>query len=132
MTDHQEKGIVFFIGALGYGVVEVWFRGYTHWTMLVTGGCCFLFLYMINERFKNFNLWEKCLIGTMVITTAEFLVGCVVNLWLGWNVWDYSNFRINLWGQICLPFSVLWFFVSIPIYSLSTVLHKAAKVSSFP
>ena len=31
---------------------------------------------------------------------------------LGLNIWDYSNMPLNLWGQICLPFSCLWFFLS--------------------
>lgn len=29
-----------------------------------------------------------------------------------WNVWDYSNMPFNLLGQICLPFTVIWFFLS--------------------
>lgn len=32
--------------------------------------------------------------------------------WFGWNVWDYNNMPLNLLGQICLPFTVLWFFLS--------------------
>lgn len=131
MTKNQEMRIVFFIGAIGYGILEISFRGYTHWTMLVTGGFCFLILYIVNERYYYISFWKKCLIGAAVITTAEFIVGCIVNLWLGWNVWDYSNYSLQLWGQICLPFSVLWFFTCIPIYYLSNILHRAAKRSSF-
>ena len=38
-----------------------------------------------------------------------------VNLALEWKVWDYSHTPLNLWGQICLPFSLLWFAVCIPV-----------------
>lgn len=55
---------------------------------------------------------RQMLIGAIVITTLEFVCGCIVNLWLGWNVWDYSNMPFNLLGQICLPFTVIWFFLS--------------------
>ena len=51
-------------------------------------------------------------IGSTIITVLEFITGCIVNLWLGWNVWDYSNLPLNLLGQICLPFSILWYFIS--------------------
>ena len=51
-------------------------------------------------------------IGSTIITVLEFITGCIVNLWLGWNVWDYSNLPLNLLGQICLPFSTLWYFIS--------------------
>ena len=29
------------------------------------------------------------------------------------NIWDYSDLPFNLMGQICLLFSVFWFFLSI-------------------
>ena len=57
-------------------------------------------------------LVKQMAIGAIVITTLEFLCGYIVNLWLGWNVWDYSNMPLNLFGQICLPFTALWFFLS--------------------
>ena len=56
--------------------------------------------------------WKQCIIGSFVVTGIEFVSGCIVNLWLGWNVWDYSNMPLNLLGQICLPFSLLWVLVS--------------------
>ena len=35
------------------------------------------------------------------------------HVWLGLGVWDYSGMLLNYKGQICLPFSILWIFVSI-------------------
>ena len=32
---------------------------------------------------------------------------------LGLGVWDYSGMLLNYKGQICLPFSILWIFVSV-------------------
>lgn len=51
-------------------------------------------------------------IGSLLITVLELVCGCIVNLWLGWHVWDYSNMPFNLLGQICLPFTAIWFFLS--------------------
>ena len=105
-----------FLGAIGsiiYMNLEILWRGYTHWTMGVLGGICFICLGLINELLS----WETPLvlqmfIGSIIITILEFITGCIVNLWLGWNVWDYSNLPLNLLGQICLPFSILWYFIS--------------------
>lgn len=105
--------VLFIIGGLVYISLELLWRNYTHWTMGVLGGVCFICLGLINEILS----WEtplalQMLIGSIVITILEFITGCIVNLWLGWNVWDYSNLPLNLLGQICLPFSILWYFVS--------------------
>lgn len=27
---------------------------------------------------------------------------------VGMGVWDYSRVPLNLWGQICLPFTLIW------------------------
>ena len=55
--------------------------------------------------------WSLC---AALITTVEFFSGVVLNLWLGWNIWDYSGMRINLLGQICPAFCLVWLGISIP------------------
>ncbi len=126
----KENGIIFFIGSLGYGVVEVAFRGYTHWTMLLTGGVCFVILYHLFIRMSGTSLAARCLAGCLIITGLEFAVGCVVNLWLGWNVWDYSQFRFNVWGQVCLLFSILWFFFCAPVSYLAILMRRRWSTES--
>lgn len=115
--------MIFLIGAMGYGLMEIGFRGFTHWTMLVTGGVVFIILYYVNSKNENAPLWKKCLMGAFIITTIEFAVGCIVNLWLGWNVWDYSRYTYNFLGQISLAFTVLWFFLCIPLSYFTRYLH---------
>ena len=39
----------------------------------------------------------------------RFKCGVIVNIWLGWNIWDYSNTPFNILGQVCLPFALIWF-----------------------
>ena len=105
--------MLFIIGGLVYMSLELLWRGYTHWTMGVLGGICFICLGLINEILS----WEtplvlQMLIGCVIITILEFISGCILNLWLKLNIWDYSNLPLNLLGQICLPFSILWYFIS--------------------
>lgn len=99
--------------------IELLWRGHSHWTMFILGGICFVLLGIINEVIPwCMPLWQQVLIGTMIITGLEFVTGCVVNLWLGWNVWDYSNVPLNILGQICVPYVLLW----IPISLFAIVL----------
>ena len=50
-------------------------------------------------------------IGAVIVLAVEFISGCVLNLWLGLGVWDYSNQPGNVLGQICPAFGLLWFFI---------------------
>ncbi len=120
----KERSAVFVIGSVAYSAIEILWRGYTHWTMSVTGGICFSILYAVNTSCPTRRLWKKCVIGSATITTIEFAVGCIVNLWLKWNVWDYSQRPLNLLGQICALYTILWYFLSIPIAGLSSLLQK--------
>ena len=42
-------------------------------------------------------------------------MGGFANLVWGMNVWDYSGEIFNLKGQICPLFSIIWFFMGIPM-----------------
>lgn len=90
-------------------MIELLYRGRSHWTMFLLGGLCFLYAGEQNEHTDwNCPLVLQSVRVALVITLLEFLCGLIVNIWLGWNVWDYSNMPFNLLGQICLPFSLLW------------------------
>ena len=101
-------------GGLLYVALELVWRGRSHWTMFLLGGICFAALGLINEILPwSMALWKQILIGTGIITALEFLTGCVVNLCLGWNIWDYSHLPGNILGQICPQYCLLWLPVSL-------------------
>jgi uncharacterized membrane protein len=124
MYSVKELSLIFLIGGLTYGLLEIIYRGYTHWTMLLTGGLCFLIFYIINFKLKTNSIVLRCIIATLIITTLEFLVGYIVNIILKLNVWDYSNRKLNLMGQICLLYSCIWFSLGIPMTALSNFLKS--------
>jgi uncharacterized membrane protein len=106
--------LLFIVGGIVYVITELLWRGWTHWTMFILGGICFICLGLINEILPwMMPLWKQILIGASVITGMEFLTGCVVNLWLGWGVWDYSGMPGNVLGQICPQYFLLWLPVSL-------------------
>lgn len=96
----------FHLGGACYGFLEILWRGYTHVSMLLVGGLCFWLLVCISKTRCNFVL--KCVLGGLCVTALEFFAGCIVNLWLGLNVWDYSAEPCQFLGQVCLRFSLLW------------------------
>ncbi len=114
---------VFLMGGILYSMIEILWRGYTHWTMTAVGGVCFLSLYVINNRMKHRRFLTRCFMGAGIITAVEFAAGVVVNLILKLDVWDYSNMQFNILGQVCLFFSCMWFALCIPAYLLSTAVH---------
>ena len=82
--------------------------------MFILGGICFVCLGIINEILTwDTPLWKQMIIGGSIITILEFITGCIVNLWLDWNVWDYSNNPFNLLGQISLFSSFGWIALSL-------------------
>ena len=118
-----EFSFIFICGALGYGSIELLWRGHTHWTMLLLGGVCLYLIYLISTRMAD-TLWKKVLMCALVVTSLEFAVGCLVNLRLGWEVWDYSTLPLNLMGQICPAFSAMWLLLSIPCIYFCRFIHR--------
>ena len=99
-----DRALVFGTGASFYSLLETIWRGHTHWSMSLTGGLVLLTVYTA-ERRTHHTLWRRCLRSAGIITAYEFVVGCLVNLRLGWQVWDYSSQPGNVMGQVC-PLSV--------------------------
>ena len=96
----------FVMGGLTYGSIEMLWRKRTHISMIITGGLCFCMLILIQALPIPFLI--KCLLGGTGIMASEFVAGCIVNLYLGLNVWDYSGEKVHLMGQICPKYFVLW------------------------
>lgn len=97
-----------------YIITELLWRGSSHWSMFFLGGLCFLVIGLINEKNGGrLPLVFQMLLSAAIITAMEFAVGYIVNIRLGMDVWDYSGLPHNFMGQICLLYSVLWFFLSL-------------------
>ena len=106
-----------FLWALGgtlYYCFELIFRGFSHWSMFVLGGICMVF-FVLQGKACNWKdpLWLQVLRCTAFITACEFLTGMIVNVWLGWKVWDYSDQPFHVFGQICAPFAAIFSALSV-------------------
>lgn len=112
------------VGGAVFGLLEISWRGWTHWTMLVLGGVCFIAIGLLNELFEwDMALLSQMVIASAIITVGEFLTGLLVNRLFGWEIWDYSGLPYNLWGQISLLWSFIWFWLSLPAILLDDFLR---------
>ena len=116
--------LIFSIFGLTYGLIEILWRGYTHPSMVIVGGSCGLLIGLLNERNKKMNLLLQMVEGMVIVTVLEFVSGIILNLCLGLNVWDYSNMRFNLLGQVCPQFCIAWFFLSYFVIRIDDLLRK--------
>lgn len=115
----REYLAIYAIGSVLYTVIELLYRGRTHFSMVITGGVCGMLLHGINRRYAHRQILLRALLGCVTITGVEFSVGCLVNRLLHMNVWDYHNQPLHLLGQICPLFSLCWFFLCFPAFFVS-------------
>ncbi len=97
--------------------IEVLWRGYTHWSMGVLGGVCFVIIGSMHTL--KLPLLSQAIAGSLIITILELISGLILNVWLQWGIWDYSHLPFNLFGQICLLYAFFWLPLSlaaIPLY----------------
>ena len=116
MTEKEMTVFAFLFGGTGYGLIEILYRGYTHWSMIITGGFALVSLFLIETTFESSPLYIKALAGSTVITALEFTAGIIVNIIFSMGVWDYSGLTINILGQISLPSSLCWFAASLAVF----------------
>ena len=70
-------------GCMYYGF-EVLFRGFSHWSMFLLGGLCFLFFFIQGKMVRwQDPLWRQTLRCLVFVTAMEFITGIIVNKWLG-------------------------------------------------
>lgn len=115
--------VCFILGGGAYVGLEHLWRGRSHVSMFIAGGLAFALLDSIFSKYP-LPLVYKCIAGAAIITAIEFIAGFIVNIRMGLGVWDYSQQPLNLYGQICPQFSILWAGLTVPIACLSSLLHR--------
>ena len=115
---------LFWMGGIIYQIIEILWSGHTHWSMFIAGGAS---LILIDGVFSTFSfkipLIFIILICGVGISCIEFLTGCIFNLKLKQNVWDYSALKGNILGQICPRFTAYWCLLSVPAIIFSQFIR---------
>lgn len=111
--------VLFYLGGTAYMTLEFLWRGFSHYTMFLLGGLCFLMLGKL--RSLRLPLPVLVVLGAGGVTVLELATGLLVNR--AYTVWDYRHMPMNFLGQICLPFTLLW----MPVCLAGMELYHAAE-----
>ena len=117
-----KKSVLFCTGGCAYMGLELLWRGWTHGSMFLAGGTCFLLLGKLETLRPRLPLVLRAGMGAVVITSVELLTGLLFNR--SYGVWDYRDVPMNFHGQICLPFFVLWIPLSLGAMGLYTLFDR--------
>ena len=102
--------VFFLLGGTAYVSLEILWRGFSHYSMFLAGGLCFLLLGKLQALKPQLYLPLRLLLGAVVITAVELLMGLLFNR--SYQVWDYRRQFMNFHGQICLKFFCPWIPIS--------------------
>ena len=133
MNHFQVYLIMFLTGGFLYCGIEILYRGYSHISMLLAGGLCFMLVGAVENLLGDgASLIGQMIICGLMITGVEFVVGMIVNRQMHLNVWDYSGQQYNLKGQICLLYTNLWILLSCPVIVLHDYMEYILLGSQLP
>ena len=118
-----KKAVLFYLGGCAYMALELLWRGWSHGSMFLAGGLCFLLIGHLNEVSPRLPLVFRCAFGALIVTTVELGMGLAVNR--SYQVWDYRDLPGNFLGQICPAFSLLWIPVALLALGLYNMLDTA-------
>ncbi len=106
----------FGVGAFGYPLLELCWRGRTHPSMAAAGGASACWLEAL-ARCQRMRPWQRVLLGALGITGIEAAVGLLVNR--RHQVWDYRKMPLQWRGQVCFPYSMAWLLLSWAYFRVS-------------
>lgn len=105
--------------------LELLWRGWSHGSMFLAGGLCFLLIGHLNDVRPRLPLLPRAAAGALIVTAVELAMGLVVNR--SYQVWDYRDQPLNFLGQVCPVFSLLWIPVALAALGLYSLLDSALE-----
>ncbi len=108
--------VLFVLGGLGYVGVELCWRGWSHYSMFLLGGTCFVALGQLQQLLPDLSLPVQLLVGWGLCIVAELVFGLVFNR--RFQIWDYRAMPGNFLGQICPAYCCLWLPLSVAARAL--------------
>ena len=93
------------------------------------GACLILFFSGLAKEYPPALFF----LGAVTATAVEYLTAAFYETVLGVSFWDYSDLPGNLHGRVCLPFSLAWGVLSLPlVYWLHPLLSSALAAIPAP
>lgn len=107
---------IFMISGLIYVMLEILWRGYSHWTMFVCAGVCGIVMMGINDGLLKFDtdFRIQVVVSAFLCTTAELIFGLIFNS--DFTIWDYRDMIGTIHclnDQINIFFILIWGIISV-------------------
>lgn len=117
--------ILFILFGCFYVTIEVLYRGYSHWLMMIVAGVASVIIDKLNDYISwDIPLPLQALIGTVVILILELASGTLALTFLNIRIWDYSNLPLNCFnGFLCPQFALVWYFMAYLIIVLADAIN---------
>ncbi len=119
-----KNAVLGYIGGMLYIGLELIWRQWSHGSMFLVGGICFVLIGNIDRFAPRTPMLMQMVVGAILVTSVELVSGLIINVALGLRVWDYSAMPYNLWGQICISYFFLWILVSAAAIWLEDLLRQ--------
>lgn len=132
MKSLLRKLVLFYIGFSTYITIEVLFHskirlfemGWSYIASGMMGAAAFMILDMFNNKVSwDIELQYQMIVGGVVVTLIEFLVGIISVFVFHVHMWDYSNLKYNLYGIICPQFFIFWVLLSAVAILLADIIN---------
>ena len=132
MKNILRKLVLFYTGFSTYITIEVLFHskltlfgaGWSFIASGIMGALAFILIDDINNHISwDIQLPIQMVLGGLIITLIEFIMGCISLYGFNVRMWDYINLPFNVLGIICLYFSIAWIFLSLIAIVLADVIN---------
>lgn len=112
-----------YLGGMIYVGLELLWRRWSHGSMFLVGGICFLLIGLIPRLLPGVPELMQAVLGACAVTATELISGLIINDALKLHVWDYSAMPYNFLGQVCMSYFFLWIIVSWMALELHRLLR---------
>ena len=120
--------ILFIIYGLGYCLID-----YVFWkhpkelpTAFICDGTMGVVIGLLNEIWPFMPIYQQVILGCLSTLCVEFIAGCILNLWLKLDLWDYNRVtKYNILGQICPLYIINWIPIVLFVIFIDDVLRNA-------
>ncbi|WP_350345100.1 putative ABC transporter permease [Proteinivorax tanatarense] len=87
-------------------------RGFLHGPVCPIYGSSAVFIVMLLSPLKE-NIFTLFIGGFIIASIMELITGFLLEYLFDTRWWDYSEDKFNLWGYVCLKFSLYWGILTI-------------------
>ncbi len=92
-------------------------RGFVNGPVCTIYGVGALSVYFILKPFEN-SILILFILGIIVPSILEYFTGWLMEVIFKTTWWDYSNYRFNIKGRICLYNSILWGLLTVALFQV--------------